>query len=285
MTNGIVMRQNEDKSIAMLAAQRQLYSDAKKLNMLNIALAVWMPFSLSLLILLFPENKVLQIASYILSIVSMVFAFVVDKLIDSKKKLAAFIQQKFDVYVYAMPWNDRIFGKDKNVNREIAMNSKRILDKPQEKNRLYDWYTPVVDDRSLEDGILLCQRENFGWDIGLRKRFRFISVVLIIVLTILVFGMGLLKNESVAELLCRLAFVAPMAGWLFNTVKQLNKDIEALKELDEDINDNTKKTMDDLQDIQKVIFEHRKECYAIPDCVYELFKDNDEDKAHREASM
>ena len=30
MSNGIAMRQNEDNSIAMLAAQRQLYRDAKK---------------------------------------------------------------------------------------------------------------------------------------------------------------------------------------------------------------------------------------------------------------
>ena len=44
-------------------------------------------------------------------------------------------------------------------------------------------------------------------------------------------------------------------------------------------------TMDDLQNIQRMIFEHRKGCYAIPDFIYKLFKDNDEDKAHREACM
>lgn len=150
---------------------------------------------------------------------------------------------------------------------------------------MYNWYTPAVDDRSLEDGILLCQRENFCWDVGLKKRFRCASVILIIFLIIFVFAIGLWKHESVAELLWKFAFIVPMLEWLLNTVKQLNKDIEALKELDEDINDNTIKTMDDLQDIQKVISEHRKECYAIPDCVYNLFKDNDEDKAHREVSL
>lgn len=58
-----------------------------------------------------------------------------------------------------------------------------------------------------------------------------------------------------------------------------------MKELDYTINDNKTKTMDDLQGIQRMIYEHRKGCYAIPDCVYKLFKDNDEDKDHREASM
>ncbi|MFR2214458.1 MAG: S-4TM family putative pore-forming effector [Ruminococcus sp.] len=32
MSNGIATRQNEDNSIAMLAAQRQLYREAKKYN-------------------------------------------------------------------------------------------------------------------------------------------------------------------------------------------------------------------------------------------------------------
>ena len=41
MSNGIAMRQNEDNSIAMLAAQRQLYRDAKKYNTVAVALSVW----------------------------------------------------------------------------------------------------------------------------------------------------------------------------------------------------------------------------------------------------
>ncbi len=76
--------------------------------------------------------------------------------------------------------------------------------------------------------------------------------------------MGLWKNEEITELLCRLAFVIPMIKWLLlDTVKKLNKDISILQELDGDINNNEMKTMEDLQDIQKVIFQHRKGCYAI----------------------
>ena len=108
---------------------------------------------------------------------------------------------------------------------------------------------------------------------------------MIVVLSIAVFMMGLFKNESVAQLLWRFAFIVPMVEWLLNTVKQINKDIEFMKELDYIINDDKSKTMDDLQDIQRMIYDHRKGCYAIPDCVYKFFKNNDEDKAHREASM
>lgn len=285
MSNGILIRQNEDNSIAMLAAQRQLYSDAKKLNKLDIALAVWIPFVLAVVLLFVPENEGVQYVSYILSVVSMIFSFIVDKFVENKKNLAAFIQQKFDVYVYKMPWNEKKFGKDKNVNHEIVNYSKKIMDNPKEKEKLNNWYTPAFDDRNLNDGILLCQRENFWWDVELRKKFRLISLVLIILLIAFVFIMGLCKNERVAELLWRLVFVIPMLEWLLSTVKQLNKDIGKLNELDTQINDSKMKTMDDLQDIQKIIFVHRKECYAIPNCLYDFFRDSDEDKVQREANM
>lgn len=285
MSNGILTRQNEENSIAMLAAQRQLYRDAKGFNTLFIAFSVWIPFSLAVILLIVPENVEWQYASYIISIGSMAFSFVVDKWIDEKKELAAFIQHKFDVYVYSMPWNDRIFGQNRNVNHKIVENSKKILCKQEEKGSLYNWYTPAIDHKNLLEGILFCQKENYWWDVGLRKRFRTISILMIIVLGMTVFMMGLLNNESVAQLLGRFAFVVPMISWLLNTVKQLNKDIKSLNALDDIINDNKDKTMDDLQDIQRMIFEHRKGCYPIPDFIYKLFKDNDEDKAHREASM
>lgn len=131
MSNGIVTRQNEDNSIAMLAAQRQLYRDAKKYNAVSVVLSVWIPFALAVIIWFIQENTEWRYASYILS---MVFSFVIDKYIEEKKQLAAFIQQKFDVYVYEMPWDKRIFGRDKNVDHEIAIHSKKILSNQQEKN-------------------------------------------------------------------------------------------------------------------------------------------------------
>lgn len=161
MSNGIVARQNENNSIAMLATQRQLYRDAKKFDMLSVALSVWIPFAFAVILLFIPGNTKWKYASYILSIVSMVFSFIIDKYIEEKKQLAAFIQQKFDLYVYGMPWNKRIFGKDKNIDHEVTTYSKKILNNSQEKKKLKDWHPPGVDEKNIIDGILAYQRENF----------------------------------------------------------------------------------------------------------------------------
>ena len=177
-------------------------------------------------------------------------------------------------------------GPSDVLHKTLQTYSKKILKNPQEKNKLKDWYTPGVDEKDILDGILACQRENFWWDVGLRKRFKYASITLISILFVAILAMGLWKNEEITELLCRLAFVIPMIKWLLlDTVKKLNKDISILQELDGDINNNEMKTMEDLQDIQKVIFQHRKGCYAIPEIIYNIFKDNDEDRAYREARM
>lgn len=285
MSNGIRLRQNEEHSIEMLAAQRQLYNDVKRYDWLSTALSVWIPFGMAIILLFIPEDSPVGIVSYMLSIVSACVSFIVDGIISSKKELAAFIQQKFDIYTYTMHWNVRIFGKNKNLNNEIASYSSKILYNSQEKESLYDWYTPSVDEKELNEGILSCQRENVWWDVGLRKKFRMGSIITIVTLCIAVFVMGICKNESIVKLLWRFAFVAPMLEWLLSTISQLNEDINHLQELDESINSDELKSMEDLQDIQKLIFEHRKNCFAIPNFFYKLFKDNDEDRAHRAASM
>lgn len=69
---------------------------------------------------------------------------------------------------------------------------------------------------------------------------------------------GIVENERIIELLWRAAFIVPMLKWLLDTIKKLNKDISRLQELDSDINNNETKTMEDLQDIQKVIFSIEK---------------------------
>ena len=65
----------------------------------------------------------------------------------------------------------------------------------------------------------------------------------------------------------------------------LNRDIERLNKLDEMVNLSEEKTMIDLQIIQREICLHRESSYAIPDFFYNWFKNNDEDRARRQAQL
>ena len=285
MNNGIVERQNEDKYIHYLAAQRQLYSEAKKIHSIGILFSVILPLVFALLQLLDSDNTYLNAVSYVLSILSMILSLLLGSYVENKKELAAEVQQHFDVYVYQMPWDDKLFGQQKSVTHIVAEKSKLLLRKTGERERLVDWYRPEIGTVSLEKGIFMCQKENYNWDVCLRKRFRSASFILIGILSISIFSIGIVKDESVIILLCRFAFIIPMFQWLFETVKQLNKDIKNLNELDELIRSSGSKSMEELQEIQSKIYIHRKSCYAVPNKFYEKYKDNDEDVAHREAMM
>lgn len=285
MQNEIIERQNEDKSINYLAAQRQLYNEVKKLDNVGILFSVILPLFFATLQLIIKENTYLNVASYVLSILSMFIGLILNSYVSHKKGCAAEIQQYFDIYVYQMPWDNKLFGKKRNVNHIVAEKSQLLLKKAGEREKLLDWYTSIVGTVDLLKGILMCQKENYCWDVGLRKRFRLTSSIIIGIMVVIIFSIGVFKNETVVMLLCRFAFVIPMFQWLFETIKNLNEDIENLKEIDELVNSPEEKNMDDLQEIQSKIYTHRKSCFAIPNRYYERYKNNDEDNAHRTALM
>ena len=66
-----------------------------------------------------------------------------DGIISRKKEFAASIQQRFDIYIYTMPWDTRIFGKNSNLNNEIASYSSKILNNPQEAP-MFEWLFSII---------------------------------------------------------------------------------------------------------------------------------------------
>ena len=272
MNNEIVTRQNEEKAIEYLAAQRQIYSEAKKLDNIGIIFSVILPLVLSIMQLFFKENIFWSLSSKILSIVSMFVGMAVGSFVKKGKNVAAMIQQMFDVYVYQMPWDNKLFGKEKNLSYLIAEKSKILLDKAGERDKLMNWYTGCVGEGvSNIKGIWMCQKENFNWDVNLRKKYKKSCSIIVGVLIVGILLAGLVNDESIIVLISRFAFILPMLKWLFPMIKQLNDDIRNMQEIDELINDSEEKTMDDLQEIQNKLYVHRKSCYAIPDFFYNRY--------------
>lgn len=63
MNNGIVCRQNEEKSIKCLAAQRQIYNEVKKFDNVGIVFSVVLPLILSVLQLLWKKKQIFEYCS------------------------------------------------------------------------------------------------------------------------------------------------------------------------------------------------------------------------------
>lgn len=278
MNNEIRKRQNEENNIAYLAAQKQLYSDAKKWNRAVCVCSVILPFALSVLQIF---NTHVHMYFYILSIVSWAVSGLIKRNVEEEKGKAAYIQQKFDTNVYQMPWNKYLFDKDRNVSGIVAEKSEKILKDELKKNELVNWYT-VADNIGVNESILVCQRQNITWDIGLRKRYKTASIGIISVMIVIIFVISFICQENV---FWGMFFVLPLFQRERDIVEMLEKDIERLNKLDDMVNSLEEKKMIDLQMIQREIYLHRKSCYAIPDFFYKWFKKKDNERAQRQAQL
>ena len=130
-----------------------------------------------------------------------------------------------------MPWDNKLFGLQRDLTHIVAKKAKLLLKNQKEYEQLKNWYTTVAETVDLKKGILMCQKENYNWDVNLRKRFRMLSFIVIIALIVLIFLLGIVKNETVVMLLYRIAFIVPMLQWLFKTVKVLNSTLQLLRHL------------------------------------------------------
>lgn len=296
MSNGINNRQNEEKCIKMLAAQRTLYSKAKHIDSFAFTLSVVIPLIFSFFEI-FIDTEVFQtilyyfdlsinsdvfcFVSYSLTVVLIVVSHMLDDFSEIKRETAAYIQQKFDTYVYNMNWNNLLFGNNRNADEEIETYSNRIFNNPRKKEELKNWYSPNVDSKDLKHGILLCQKENIRWDKNLRKRFIVLIKIITIIICSIVIILGFMKKDDILKCISRFAFIAPLLDWLYSSCKKIQKDIIMLKELQEIVDNDSDKQMSDLQEIQKLIYEHRKDNFIIPDWFYKLFKNSDESLSER----
>lgn len=281
MLSRITIKQNEEKAIAMLAAQRAIYDSAKSLSFSELVVSVCIPFSISLIDSDCLEMSGLQAFSYAIAILCLIISFPIEKKINRLKDNAAHIQQAFDVYVFDMPWDETLFGAQRDLRYKIVEKSKKILSNSRKKGELYNWYRPEIEGKEQLEAISICQMENIYFDSSLRQKYKTICVSFIVMLSGIVFLRGVVLDEPVRELLRRVVFILPMLRWLMTRIKKVDGDLTKLIELKQRLNDCNGKTMDDLQITQKLILEHRKECLDIPSLVYKVFKGEEEEKAKK----
>lgn len=275
ISNGINQRQNKDNSILMLAAQRQIYKEAKLINRVIAVCSVIIPFILSIISLVSLDTNG-RLVLKVISIISWVIALLFGMKIKGTQGLAALIQQQFDVYVFSFEWDNKLFRKNKNVDYIITQKAEKLLEKRTvQDERLPDWYRTEVDELPLKKAIKLCQEENVNWDSELRKFYSKITFAIVIVLFILIIAIGIYQKDF---LLVFLSFGFPIFQWEVKVLTSIRADVGRLNKLSESINGTKVCELDDLLEIQRDIYEHRKSCYLIDDKIQKFLRDKLEKK-------
>ncbi len=279
MLNAIPELQNTETQLKRLAAQRFIYSTAKRAQIAQLVLAI--PFTIIFSILgLFISNFAPWQAIYALSV--LLLEAILEQWQKRQRKQAAKIQELFDCDTLGLDWNELEIGLKPDIETVIE-GSNNYLRTKGNFDDLVNWYPPVVGNLPIHLARLICQRTNLRWDFQLRRWFaqRAITLTAIVILLLLIFS---LWNQLSLErfVLSVLAPALPVFSWGFKEYQRQNEvadDLERLKSQVEEYWNNAINSRISVHQIeiksralQDEIFDLRKGSPLIFDAVYGYFR-------------
>jgi hypothetical protein len=225
--NTIPQEQLTHKQIERLAAQRQIYSDAKRIQVVLITLSVPCVIVLTLVAAVFPRFQVfVAFWGIIVTILDIVVFTPRQKLLQEK---AAKIQQLFDCDVLQMDWFKLNSGNRPEPETVVEASSRHKRIDPN-YSKLQNWYPVSVGQLQIHLARLICQRTNCWWDAQLRRRYAVWGLVTIVGLTVLVFLVGLIGGLTLEKFF--LVVLAPLIPAVVLGIRQYIEHTEAAARLD-----------------------------------------------------
>jgi len=225
--NTIPQEQSIQKQIERLAAQREIYSDAKKIQGVVITLSVPCVIVLILLAAVFPKIQVF--VAFWGIIVTLLDIVVFTPRQKSLQEKAAKIQQLFDCDVLQMDWSKLNSGNrlEPEAVAEASSRHKRI---DPNYSKLQNWYPVSAGQLPIHLARLICQRSNCWWDAQLRRRYAVFGLVTIVGLTVMVFLVGLIGGLTLEKFF--LVVLAPLIPAVVLGIRQYIEHTEAAARLD-----------------------------------------------------
>lgn len=270
-------RQNSDLNLKRLAAQRQLYSEAKKLVVVQFILS-----GLFVVVLSIVGNIVDgKFLPYI--ILAAIVIIFIDELFLSNKIYgvrvdAARIQEEFDCDVLQLPRNN-IKIANGSMLEMIQDKARKYISKHHNYNELLNWY-PGIDETDNKYYRLICQATNCWWNQALRKKsseFLFIVISIVFVALIVI---SLIKGFTVATFLMAVVSpILPAVVLFYKTNRDNSKAVNNLNHMKGKIDEiilkaksgnfySEEKLISDSRRLQDMIFDNRSLSPLIPDRLY-----------------
>lgn len=275
--NNITTLQNEPHQLKRLAAQRQLYSRAKRILLWQLIAAVPVTIALAILANAFPATKVYVscwgIGLFLLDL------FVLMPVQKQLREDAAGIQELFDCDVLQLPYSV-VKGKPQIDPELISEQSRKY---PAEKMpTVENWYPAAIAELPLSIGRIVCQRTNCWWDSQQRRKFVTAVTVFLVAVFLLLLAMALPYGLTMEDFLLQVLF--PLAPLFFIGLRQIYEQKEAAKRLDKlklfcnKLWEEALAGQDDEElthrsrCLQDEIYNNRRQSPLFPDKVYSYFQ-------------
>lgn len=283
-TEELRKRQNDKNNIKRLAAQRRIYSKAKKINYLIFGLVVLIPIVVSVLTtipsLVFLQNPNVTLLLHAYTVFMVFLQYFLTTHIEKMKKHAAYIQLESDMKVFDLKWNDRLLGP-KVDNTELVV---KEFDKFPKKDLsdLNNWYDlSELEKKKREEVIRICQRQNLQWNSTLYKRINIgFNILIWGSFGIFVFIIPFFRLNMAQMINSAVNFI-PLITWILDVNKNYQKNKNILDELKKLISNKGYSNILAVM-IEAKFTEYRQNDSLIPDWLYSLFRRKD-NKIHQEA--
>lgn len=284
--------QNSATQLQQLAAQRQLYAEAKTAGRLRMMLAGPGALLAGLVALRWPSIRTFA-ALYAIAVVT------ADNLwlapwINRLRTLASKIQEMFDCQVLALDWNNLKVGRQ--AEPEVIVDAaRRYRRKDPDYAKLKGWYPDSLQGMPQSCARIICQRTNCWWDFALRRRFRQLNIGLATVVTLLLVSLAFVGKMTMEKFF--LAVLAPAAPVWNIAVRRVRDDLEAevgARRLQECVDQlweaccetgGEESIRSQSRLLQDEIYDHRRRSPLIPDTFYFLLRGRQELQADDTAGV
>lgn len=271
-------RQNSSENVKMLAAQRRLYSKAKRKTLLIFILTVVVQVVLSILCTTIvshrPKLSFLQDYFHMYTLIIIVVQYCLVRRVSKFKEEASHIQLRFDMRVFNLKWDDRFLGPDVDYDKLVERESNKVS--VGYLKELKNWYKfNGLKATNKNQVIRFCQKQNLSWNSTLRKRVNNIIQRTMVINVFIYFVMLWLTKANVVQAMNILVNLAPLITWWITVNKNYDRDNKILDEFKR-LLDNNKYSKTTSLLIEAKSTEYRKNSSLVPNCIYELFKKEDD---------
>jgi len=163
MTGTIAQRQNGLHALDLLAPQRALYTEVKRLRRLRTGLLATGAAASMVLALVLTDAR--APVGLVTGLGLLLLGLIAGGREQQRRQSAAAVQEELDTYVLALPWNTLL--ADRPPTDLVACRAARHRREHGDSD-LTNWYPPV-DETDHGAAVLLCQRVNVSWSAPLHR--------------------------------------------------------------------------------------------------------------------
>jgi hypothetical protein len=275
--------QNEVAQLEKLAAQRYLYSLAKRGLWLNFIFSI--PVIVIYFILSFFYPILNEFKVYIGITISFINIFLLIPYQNKRINEAAIIQEQFDTDVLQIKWN--LFLIKKSIDTAFIIKIKnKYLKKKKDFTAFNNWYNINDEDIPIEFARFICQKENVWWEKEVRSKYMRLMLIIPVSVIFVLLILNLIFDSNLKLFINEIFYLSPTILFSFEQYSKNKFSIDTLDELnekikfniDEAIHSNLNKEVLDTNSrlLQDRIYFHRLENALILDAFYQYCKKGNE---------